>query len=301
MDKSFKEENYKRKKKKINKDNNTFLIKFILIFVIGYLFFFTSKVWLPKAYEGVEITPIGTTIELNNRNITVDSWEYAAKDEKMEIIVEIDNFSIDGIKDYIWSIKGKGVKYKSSIVKSDGKFYVLEVYDVKKDWTEVSLNIDIKEKDKKKVKDEFTPVKIYTNDKVVKNVADSHILSLKEYKIKAYKNKILITKDKIRKNEQFKDKCERGITEASGKIAEIKKDLQAQTEDEQNESKTAIENLENEKEGLKDKIIEGEKENKKLEEKIKYIQGKIDKLNGKKEPKVLKKKNKKKTKRAISK
>ena len=90
---------------RLMKRSNTFLYSFMIIFVFGYLFFFTSSLWMPATYTGVDITPIGKTVNAGERAITVDAWNYCPEQKKMEIMIEIENNSIDGIDRYDWKVR----------------------------------------------------------------------------------------------------------------------------------------------------------------------------------------------------
>jgi len=279
MAKNFQIENYKMKEKKLRKSGNGFLIKFLIIFFVGYGLFFTSSIWLGKDYEGVSVTPIGTTVNMNNRNVTVDAWQYSKKQQLMEVIIELENLSIDGIDKYLWDVRGKGVIYKTKIIEEGDGYYVLRVYDVKEDWAEVSLNIDLKESDKKKNKD-FELIKMYTNDKHVKNVSYIPRKDLKGYKKTALNSKIEFVNGKIAKNRSSKDAFLKKIEEADRKIEELSNKLDAQTEKEKEETVSSIDNIKSEKEELKEKVKACDTSFAELNEKVRLLHEKIAEIDG---------------------
>lgn len=279
MEKDFQIESYKRKEAKLKKSGNSFLIKFLIIFFVGYGIFFTSSIWLGKDYEGVEITPIGTTININNRNVTVVSWQYSKKQELMEAIIELENLSIDGIDKYLWDVRGKGVVYKTKIIEEGEGYYVLRVYDVKEDWAEVSLNIDLKESDKKKNKD-FELIKIYTNDKEVRSVSYITRKGMKGYRKEALNAKIEYVNKKIAKNRSSKESLLKKIEEADRKLTEFSAKLDTQTEKEKEETVSSIDNIKSEKDELKEKVKACDTSFAELNEKVRLIREKIAELDG---------------------
>ena len=77
------------KREKLERTGNRILKGFLIIFFLGYAVFFTSRLWLPTPYEGVAITPIGKSITVEDRTLTIDSWKYSKEQREMEIIVEV--------------------------------------------------------------------------------------------------------------------------------------------------------------------------------------------------------------------
>jgi len=197
MDKSFKEESFKSRNKKLKKASDRFLYTFLIVFLAGYTLFFTSNLWLPNAYLGVEVAPIGETISKNDRNVTIDEWTSSKEQRMMEVVVEIDDLSIDAVNNYVWLIKTKDGPLETKVVASDKQFVVLHALNVPKDWVEASLTMDIQKEDKDKV-DSWSPIVIYTNDKIVSEVPSIKEKELKDYKVAAYEKRIAVTKEKIK-------------------------------------------------------------------------------------------------------
>lgn len=99
--------------------------------ILGYLFFLTSKFYMPESSE--YFTPLLTTLSGNNRKYTLQEWVYAPTDNMMEIMIAIDNQAYDSIDTYNFGLydskKGyiQGEKY---LEKRD--MLVLRFYDVGK-------------------------------------------------------------------------------------------------------------------------------------------------------------------------
>lgn len=253
MDTKLKEEAYFQKKERIRKKGNRFLFFFMLVFLCGYTFFLTSPYWLPPVYQGVSPAVIGKPMEENQREITVSSWQYSEKQQLLEVIIEINNLSLDGINRYKWTARDKKGRLKSRTVLETDKLVVIQV-KLKKDWTEAAIHMNLLSKDNGKTK--FDPFSFYVNDKVVKNVGhigkqtkEGYMAICYESKIESYRGEIRKLKKKIRKEEQ-------GIREADKKIKELKKESKYQSEDEKEKSTTTIKTIEDEKEKFEAEIEE---------------------------------------------
>ena len=55
----FTEKIVRANNKKIKRDADRFLRIFLIVFIFGYLFFFSSTLWMPTDYTGVKASVIG--------------------------------------------------------------------------------------------------------------------------------------------------------------------------------------------------------------------------------------------------
>lgn len=126
---------------------NTFLITFSLVILGGYAAFFTSPFWLP--YSGnYSFTPLGSSIEFaDHRTLTLCRWDYSPKQNLMEVELELDNPNFDGLDQYLCDVvirTGSGEqkgRVKTIIAQDD--FFVLHIVDVPKNFTELSLRVQV--------------------------------------------------------------------------------------------------------------------------------------------------------------
>lgn len=263
----LKEASYQSKRKALNRSTNRFLYTFLIVFVGGYLIFFTSTLWLPNTYIGVDVTPIGETVTAGDRNVTVDAWSFSREQKLMEVMIEIENNSIDGIDEYVWTAKTKDGRLPVKIIAADPGFAVLHIADVPKDWTEASLRMTLP-KSAGRAAREFEPVQIYVNDKIVTTVTKITEKDLIAYKRQAYQSKIRSFTEQIQRLQRQTKATNRSIREADAKIAEIQEKMEYQTEREKEESNDLIDELLAKKENLTREKEEQEKEIKELQEKI---------------------------------
>lgn len=263
----LKEANYKSKRKALNRSTNRFLYTFLAVFIGGYLIFFTSSLWLPNTYVGVDVTPIGETVTVGDRNVTVDAWTFSKEQKLMEVMIEIENNSIDGIDQYEWTAKTKDGKLPLTVIAADPAFVALHISDVPRDWTEVSLVMQLPRPVGRASK-EFEPVQIYVNDKMIPAVSEITAKNLTTYKQQAYQSKIDAFKEQIRLLQRQVRETGHSIREADAKIDEIQSKMEYQTEREKEESNALIDELLAKKENLTREKEEKETEIKELQERI---------------------------------
>lgn len=275
MNTAFKEEKFKEKDRKIKITSNKFLYGFITIFLVGYTFFFTSSFWLPKSYTGVSVTPIGTSIKANDRVITVDRWVYSPNDRLMEIIVEIENNSIDGLTEYAWQLRDKNGLIKTEVVAQDDTFFVIHGKSIKKGWAEVSLTLSVNSEEETS----FSPVVIYMNDKVAPIVSFIEEKSMSGYRVLAYESKIESFQKSIDEKKESINAKEDEIEEIHKRTDELVKRLEHQTEQEKDETSSLITSLSQREQSLLSEINKIKEEITEIEEKIEITKSILDGLN----------------------
>lgn len=266
-----------RKREAIGKTHNRLLYVFIFVMLFGYMLFFTSSLWLPKPYQGVEVVPIGSEVVFGDRTITIDSCRYSSKQRIMEIICHVDNTSLDGIDTYTWQVSAPGKLLDTEVVVDTKEIVVLHVNKVPRRWTELSITASLKDKDRKK-DTTFEPIKVYINDKSAEAVSSIKKHTTKEYleisansKIESYEKEIR----KIEKNEQeLKDK----IHTAEQQIADLTDAMQYQTEEEQMRTGEEIAGIQSEKDNITSELLEKQKAADEYHEKIKLLKEYIEKL-----------------------
>ena len=53
---------------------------FLVIFIIGFAFFFSSRLIFPKVYRGIDVAIPGDVIDMESYIFTLESWDYAEDD-----------------------------------------------------------------------------------------------------------------------------------------------------------------------------------------------------------------------------
>lgn len=222
MDKKLKDQLTRERNERIKKKNGKFLKMFLLIFIVGYTFFFTSNFLLPVATPKITATPIGKAQEVNHRSVTVVSWDYSKEDDEMEIILEISNNSLDGINRYRFSAveKTKG-RIDCQMVLQRNDFVVLHLTDVPGRFSEISLRMLIPAGNDT----EESEMRFYTHKDAVTYVNDIKTRDEESYRLLAIDKKIENSKQLIEQYENDIKTERKKITEADKRIAEIDKNI----------------------------------------------------------------------------
>lgn len=262
--KEINEKLIKQQHENIKKSGNHFLIGFFLVFMFGYLFFFTSNLWLPPSYEGIQITPIGREFTENGRSICIQRWTYCKEEKTQEIILEISNKALDADETYDWSIRDRNLgAFDIEVIVEQKDFVVLHVKKVHNRWTEVSLRMDVAGSG------DFETVKMYASKKSVTKADSIRSYSENEYrkqicneKIKAYEKEIDTRITAVAAEEEI-------IKNAGVHIEELKKKQTYETTEEKEKSFQDISELNN-------SIAAAKQEKERLQGEIREYQEKIE-------------------------
>lgn len=268
---TFKERVNKLRKRRY-KSYNKRMKYFMVVFIVGYAIFFTSQLWLPPTYVGVPVTKVGGSISANNRQVKVDSIDYSKKDRVIEVILEIDNLSIDGVNSYNFKAKDRRGNLKTEVVSESNKFVVLHIKKVSRRWTEIGIVISLKAEDEKKNTD-FDPMRVYISNKIAKNVDTIDIKSDEGYVRLAKKRQIEGVEEQITELKHIISKNNKDIKSIKGKISELKKEKEVQTVKEKQVTDTNINELELKKNELSLKNKDAKNDIADLQEKIKVLNG----------------------------
>lgn len=221
--------------------NDKILKTFIMIFILAYLFFFSSTLILPKNYKNVHPTPLGTTYELGDYVITYDAWDWSKKDKVFEIILEIENLSLEKEPLINFVIQSGEDIYKVNIEKVfDDSIYVLSVNGVKKRFTTATLMITTYDEYGENAKSN----KIVIDDRKVGTLTSATTeTDYKKYiannKIKGYKSRI---KELLADQKEYAEK----ITYSYEKVEKLELKKKTQTDEEQMETEQNISMITNE-------------------------------------------------------
>ncbi len=267
MNKNIKKAFYRNRNKRKRKENIKFPVIFTFVFIFGYLFFFTSNIWLNNEKHIDNSYKLCEVMSKNDRNIAITSWEYSEEQEKMLIIIEIENLSLDEMDSYRWLVRTQNDNYKTNVVVDMEDFVVLEAFDVdEKDVTMVKMSS--KEKDA-----DFDTVRFLCNPSDISDVDSIKSGNLKHYKRKSAKSKIAIYEKEIKSIKKEISSSEKKLNLAEDKIKKLNRKLKFKTGEEKEETISNITNLETNRDILYQDISAKEDEIKSLKEKLKLQRG----------------------------
>lgn len=253
------------------KGRSDYMLKiFIVIFLVGYGFFFTSNYFFPKIYRNIDVINVGKIIDLEEYIFTLNSWDYSKDDNEFEIIFNVQNLTLDEKPKYNFTIKAGDKVFRNKIHKNyDNKLLVVRVYDIPKRWTEVNVSITAGDK----------TVQTGMNDKIVNKVKKIENRNEKEYKIYANKSTIRGLKNNIKEKESDLKLLEKKTRKGHKKLEELEVEKKSMTKKEQevldnNKSKIAGElgKLKAEMDSTIVEIEENKDRIKKLNEELKILE-----------------------------
>lgn len=200
--------NGKEKLKKIINNKNNKLFIGIIVILSGYIFFFNSQKIFNSKQE-LKNTDINTTIEMEDRQITLAKWVYCPETEIMEVEFDIINNSYDGNDEYKFTaINRAGDKFNTTVIFTSPTISVIRLSGIKPDFSELRVSIDID------TETEHEPAKFYVSQDKVEIVSE----------IQDYENL----------NAYYVSKLNRYISNYKSEIEEIQKNLSEANEKVQN-------------------------------------------------------------------
>lgn len=198
---------------------------FCIIFLLGNLIFFSTGLFLPKHYKDVEISPIGTELELGDYTLTLDSWDWAEKDRAFEIIFDVKDLSLDREPEYTFRFRCGDSRYRYKIYRDLGDLLVVRVSGVVRSFAQVSMTVSV----------DGTSKSIYMDDRSMASVEHLTDRSDAAYRIRAVEGKIAGYQGSIEKLEQQKTEKDADIQLAYDKLAALQASKVSKTARQQEE------------------------------------------------------------------
>lgn len=254
-----------KRMKKNRRLHNTLISLFLFIFLGGYLFFFTSNALLSSNQEADAYSDQEKTYYFLNREINIISWTYSMDQKLMEAVLEIKNLAFDGVDAYkTEAVERKKGNLQTKQAYQDASTLVVQIEDVPKNFTEVSLRIELQDKDAGSEEDSSDVLKLYNNFNRIEKVKEiktgdkAHYAGIKLKKaIKKYEEESLECQEQMQALEEK-------IKNAKQFIADQQKERPYQIEGEDNteqliqEAKSEIKQSQESMEDLKTKIEEND-------------------------------------------
>ena len=126
---------------------------------MGYLIFFTSRLWYPGQKDAEDYTPIGQMQEIKEtgNGVTIVYWAYSPEQSVMS--VELDINAVDRDISFA-AVDKKRRELPVTLKLSQSGTYVLELDSIQEDFQAVSLRVTIQGK----------TIRLYTNNKQIDKV-----------------------------------------------------------------------------------------------------------------------------------
>lgn len=250
--------------KGIRKNRSAAILIFLIVFFGGYAFFFTSKLWVDQRGSAKTLTEVGTSFSLNKRDFTLLKWDYSEEQLMMEICLEIKNVAFDGYDTYRYeAVDSNGNVAKIEKVVETPDFVVLDISDLQKKWTEVSLRVSMMED-----ADEGGIIRMYTNVNDVERTDHIEAKSKSEYQIERLD---ILIKDYEKQIEEDKNSIEEENTYQETITAEIERlsgEIEHQTDEQVKETNELITTAQSKLAESKERVKRAESDITENEEKI---------------------------------
>ncbi len=276
MNQQIKEEKVKEKNKVYKQKVNRHLLIFLIVFIVGYGFFFSSKAWMPSDEKKIIPTEMMVDLKANNRVIRPIEIEYSEADESIRFYFEMNKVSTDAIDEYRYSMATNDGVHQGMIAYHNESLYVID-FDNVDDFEEISIRIDSKNK---KDKDSFPTIKIYQFKEGLKDVktiselkGEAYDIVATEYKIDGFEREIESIEGDIEKENDI-------IEEGNESIEALRKDEEYKTLEEINEMKEEIQTIEADIQSAQGRIDDKNKEIAELQERIQKNKLKLNDLKG---------------------
>jgi hypothetical protein len=265
------EERNKAYKKKANK----YLFIFLAIAIGGYLFFFSSTMWMPAEKDNVKATKMFVEIEANDRIMTPIKWVYSPDTKQMELIIEIKKVGTDSIDTYDFTAvsRGKGIFHADNVKKINDN-YVIRFSGIKNGWNEISFRID----GKYASPSDFATIKMYAVEDDIETAAKIKEKSDIEYLKEVSKRKIDGYQAEIKRVDKQIKEQKKIISEGEEAIKELERDVKYQTEEEIEKTTDAVSKIDADIKAADSKISQSKDEIDELNEKIKKQEEKLKDL-----------------------
>lgn len=216
--------NYEMTKRK----GNLALFGIVFFFIAGYIFFFSSTMWMPSNLAASLQTPLKENVQWGERTLQIRRWDYCEIEQVMEVEIDMDNKSFDGKNHYHYSaINRNNDQLKVVKMIEDSDWIVLRIENVTDNFGEISLRIDMMGEP-----DDNT-LKLYTNVNAVKRVKDLEKRDRKGYQLlrlqrdtESYQKEISTLEKKkkslLEKNQRMQEEINHLQSEESYQTEEMK-------------------------------------------------------------------------------
>jgi len=245
--------------------NSTFIL-FIIFFVGGYTFFFSSSSWFPSIGITKAFTPLDSSLTLDNHIFTLKNWTWSETQNLLEIEIDVTNNNFDGNDSYLFSCRDQ--KFNSYEVIPIIQDKNLLVYHIKapEGFKELSFRLKVDKGHQNSSYDNM--VRFYTNSILVNKVSDIKPLSINGYYIQRLDRTILQYEKDINSYQEYVNELVNKISSANQEIKTLTETMDLLSTDDAEKSKKRIETITS-------NITDFETEKNKTEENIFTLQDKI--------------------------
>lgn len=254
-----------------NKNGTLAFRIFLFLFIGGYIFFFSSKLWMPTAGDAKRVTRIGQEMDWNDRKVKILRWDYSPEQSLMEVELSIVNKKFDGINTYDYTaLKPDGSSLAVNVVLEEPDWVILQIEDVPKKFSELALRMEFPDNE------DAGMIKMYTNkndvrmvDKIKAKDRNGYLKARYEEEISGYNESISDLQQQIQKEQEE-------IENIKEEITRLDSNREYQTESENEQTDSLVLEAEHNITSLNDTIDSQGQELEEYRERIQKIKEKIE-------------------------
>lgn len=237
--------------KKAKRKSNFFISTVVILFILGYGIFFSSKYWFPGRDEVIAASTLNHIYTWEMRDVSIISWKYSEKQHMMEIQLSITNRAYDGVNDYKFEAverKNGYLDVKKLVCNED--LIVIRIDNLKGNWSEISLRTIIPNNSEANI------LKLYTNKYDVAKVENIEDKTENQYMVEELESNILTYQNEINSLEDINEDNSTTIDNCTADIAKLKSKEEFQTEQEIKDTERMISEIQTKIESLNTAIAE---------------------------------------------
>lgn len=257
----------------------------VAVILLGYVFFFTSQLWVKDKVSANDPTPVGEAQTFGtdgDKSFTIDTWHYSPSQSLMELKFNVSNNAFDGKDSYDFTVgyqNAKGLTDPKCVqMVKDPDYVVLIIRNVPEEWTSIQVSLyyaghvegdpllNFYASNDSIAK--YSHIKILSSNGYRAELVDEQIAGLQKQKVSLQK--------KIDQNNQKIQNMNKTMQEINSRMALDTTDEQDTDKDKLNEIKTEQANLKASNDGFEAQIGGINKDISQLEKKRDAYLGKSD-------------------------
>jgi len=267
--------NKKAKSKDIKKISSKKIVSSFVVIFMGYVFFFTSRAWMPPSNVDVEITELNVPQSVGEDTFLVYEWVYSKEEKTMFIALAFVNQDVNIVqKEITFNAFTLDKTLVLDVLKSTDKYYFLKISEVPKKWDAVALEISISGKNVFQTNSEVSNSRrLYNTYNNIKKVDTILSYDDNEYEKLYYTYQINFLGQEIDELIKKNEENYKAIEEYKAtKDLLVKENSDLLLEEEENERQTKISTLDTSIKNLETSITNNDSKVATLNEKIESLQ-----------------------------
>lgn len=227
----------------------------LIVIIIGYVFFFTSPLWVSEKTAAEDPTEIGTAQtfgEDGEKSFTIDTWRYSPSQNLMEIKFKVANNAFDGKDLYNFTVGYQGAKNYSTPgieqMVQDPDYVVLIVRNIPTEWTSICVSLYYAGQN---VENTEPLLNFYASSDSISRVSHIQILSSNGYRAALVDERISALNKKKASLQKSIDANNKKSAAMDKSMEEITERMTLDTDEEKENDESAISDIKSQQGNLK--------------------------------------------------